>query len=335
MIEKMGVFEASRPVWAWGSDLLPEARPARYLVGAMMGSLLLHLFVVVTVLFTGWLHNPVIANRGDMLFVEPTPAKTEESASASRPDPPAPPERVKPQPTPVVPPVAASRTVPQPQRAAAVPPPAPRAPEPRAAQAPPTPATSPPPAREEPAYEGRNAQEPTPTRTAPAPAPEAPPRAPATSGETALASVSPPAPTFSSPIKGSGGSGSYYQGSQGGVVGQPVPLDTPDPNYRDYMQKVRQRIYSNWRFPNEAGNREISGRLVIEFLIGKDGQLLKAEIVEPSGEHLLDISAMRAVKLSDRYPPLPDAMRRDVLPVVAVFTVKLRAGQSSTFQPFQ
>jgi protein TonB len=168
------------------------------------------------------------------------------------------------------------------------------------------------------------------------PAPEAPPpRTPATSGETALASVPPPAPTFSSPIKGSGGSGSYYQGSQGGVVGQPVPLDTPDPNYRDYMQKVRQRIYSNWRFPNEAGNREISGRLVIEFLIGKDGQLLKAEIVEPSGEHLLDISAMRAVKLSDRYPPLPDAMRRDVLPIVAVFTVKLRAGQSSTFQPFQ
>ena len=53
MIEKMGVFEASRPVWAWGSDLLPEARPARYLVGAMMGSLLLHLFVVVTVLSKG------------------------------------------------------------------------------------------------------------------------------------------------------------------------------------------------------------------------------------------------------------------------------------------
>src|SRR5262249_39381727 len=239
MIEKMGVFEAARPVWAWGSDLLPEARPARYLVGAMMGSLLLHWFVVVTVFFTGWLHNPLIASRGALLFVEPTPAKTEESTSTSPPDPPAPPERVKPQPTPVVPPVAASRTVPQPQRAAAIPP-APRAPEPRAAQAPPTPATSPPPAREEPAYEGRNAQDPPPTRAAPAP--EAPPRAPATSGETALASVSPPAPTFSSPIKGSGGSGSYYQGSQGGVVGQPVPLDTPDPNYRDYMQKVRQRI---------------------------------------------------------------------------------------------
>jgi protein TonB len=114
-----------------------------------------------------------------------------------------------------------------------------------------------------------------------------------------------------------------------------VPLDTPDPNYRDYMHKVRQRIYANWRFPSEPNPREISGRLVIEFLIGKDGQLLKAEIVQPSGEHLLDISAMSAVKLADRYPPLPDAMQRDVLPVVAIFTVKTRASQSSTFQLLQ
>ena len=124
MIEKMRVFEATRPVWAWGSDLLPEDRPSQYLVGAVMGSLLLHLFVVVALLFTGWLHNPVIANRGDLLFVEPTPAKTDEPAPADRPDPPARPERVKPQPTPLVPPVAASRTAPQPQRAAVVTPPA-------------------------------------------------------------------------------------------------------------------------------------------------------------------------------------------------------------------
>src|SRR5262249_35402044 len=106
--------------------------------------------------------------------------------------------------------------------------------------------------------------------------------------------------------------------------------------YRDYMQKVRQRIYSNWRLPNdEPYPREISARLVIEFLIGKDGQLLKAEIVQPSGEHLLDISAMRAVKLADRYPPLPDAMQRDVLSVVAIFSLNARTGQSSTFQLLQ
>jgi TonB family protein len=119
------------------------------------------------------------------------------------------------------------------------------------------------------------------------------------------------------------------------VVGQPVPLDSPDPNYREYLQKVRQRIYAHWRFPNEAHNREINARLVVEFHIGKDGQLLKADIVEPSNEHLLDISAMSAVKAPEGYPPLPDSMRRDVLPVVAVFTVRIRTSQSSVFQHLQ
>jgi len=336
MIEQMRVLEAAQPLWAWGLDLLPEDRPGRYLVGAVAGSLLLHLLVVAALLLTGWLHSPLIVNRGDLLFVESTPAQSEEPAPAGHPAPPVAPERVKAPPAPAPSPVAPARAAIAPApRSAAIAPLTPPAPASRAASPASPVAPSPAPAAEEPAYEGHNAQEPAPPRTARAqPEAEARPRAPSESGETGLASVPRPAPTFNSPIKGGGG-GSYYQGSQGGVVGQPVPLDTPDPNYRDYMQKVRQRIYANWRFPSEPNPREISGRLVIEFLIGKDGQLLKAEIVQPSGEHLLDISAMSAVKLADRYPPLPDAMQRDVLPVVAIFTVKTRASQSSTFQLLQ
>jgi len=110
---------------------------------------------------------------------------------------------------------------------------------------------------------------------------------------------------------------------------------TPDPNYREYMQKVRQRIHSMWSYPREARNRDLQGRLVIEFHIGKDGQLLSLELLQSSGEHVLDISALNAVKLADRYPPLPDAMRRDVLPVVAIFTYRIRTTQSSTFQLLQ
>src|SRR5262249_17644968 len=314
MIEQMRVLEAAQPLWAWGLDLLPEDRPGRYLVGAVAGSLLLHLLVVAALLLTGWLHSPLIVNRGDLLFVEPTLAQSEEPARADHAAPPAAPDRVKAPPAPTPSPAApGGPAMPPAPRPAATAPPPPPAPAARAASPANPAAPSPPSAAEEPAYEGHNAQEPAPPRMARAqPEAEARPRAPSESGETGLASVPRPAPTFNSPIKGGGG-GSYYQGSQGGVVGQPVPLDTPDPNYRDYMQKVRQRIYANWRFPSEPNPREISGRLVIEFLIGKDGQLLKAEIVQPSGEHLLDISAMSAVKLADRYPPLPDAMQRDVL----------------------
>jgi len=100
-------------------------------------------------------------------------------------------------------------------------------------------------------------------------------------------------------------------------VGQPVPLDTPDPNYREYMQRVRQRIYAKWDYPREARDRELAGRLVIEFHI------------------VLDSSALNAVKMAERYPPLPEAMQRDVLPVVAIFSYRIRTTQSSTFQLLQ
>ena len=101
------------------------------------------------------------------------------------------------------------------------------------------------------------------------------------------------------------------------------------------MQRVRQRIYAKWSYPREAQNRELYGKLVIEFHIGKDGQLLSLELLQSSGEHVLDISAMNAVKLVELYPPLPEAMRRDVLPVVAIFTYRIRTTQSSTFQHLQ
>src|SRR5215468_3543139 len=99
MIEQMRVLAAAQPLWAWGLDLLPEDRPGRYLFGAVAGSLLLHLLVVAALLLTGWLHNPVIVNRGDLLFVEPTPAQSEERAPAGHPAP----ERVKAPPVPAPP----------------------------------------------------------------------------------------------------------------------------------------------------------------------------------------------------------------------------------------
>src|SRR5215468_7052382 len=139
MIERMRVLESAQPLWAWGLDLLPEDRPGRYLVGAVAGSLLLHLLVVAALLLTGWLHNPLIVNRGDLLFVEPTPAQSEEPAPAGRPTPPAAPERAAIAPAP---------------RTAAIAPPAPPAPAARAAS--PASPAAPPPAAEEPAYEGHN-----------------------------------------------------------------------------------------------------------------------------------------------------------------------------------
>jgi protein TonB len=100
------------------------------------------------------------------------------------------------------------------------------------------------------------------------------------------------------------------------------------------MAKVKQRIYAKWGYPYEAQTRGLHGKLVIEFHIAKDGHLQFIELRESSGEEILDSFALTAVKLAQVYPPLPDAMKRDVLPVVGVFVYTLR-GPLSVFQSLQ
>jgi hypothetical protein len=39
--------------------------------------------------------------------------------------------------------------------------------------------------------------------------------------------------------------------------------------------------------------------------------------------------------MAEHYPPLPESMRRDVLPIVAIFTYRIRTTQSSVFQLLQ
>lgn len=339
----MRVFHAVRRGWVWGVRFLPEDRTNRYLVITVLVSLLLHALVGVALLLSGGLSGPVIANRGESLFVDIAPDKPKETAPLGNPARPPGPDVPEPgKPRPVAPPAVKSppspptRPVPPAPRVAEAPKPAPRAPEPREVVKPAPLPTPPTPKGEEPAYEGRSAQAQPQTPKAqpePQPQPTEQPPAPSPGNEPRVASVPPAASPPGMYRKPGGGGG--LQGGQGGVVGQAVPLDTPDPNYREYMQKVRQRIYAKWGYPYEAQSRGLHGKLVIEFHIGKDGQLLMAEILESSGETILDAFALNAVKLAQRYPPLPDAMRRDVLPVVGIFVYSLRSAQTSVFQLLQ
>jgi protein TonB len=322
---------------------LPDDRADRYLAVTVLVSLLLHVLVGLAFLVSGWLSNPVVASRGEALFADialPKPEETAPRANTVRPVRPdvAETERARPvtPPPPAKAQASSPASLPSPPapRVAEAPKPAPRATEPReVAGAAPSPQPSP--QAEEPAYEGRNAQAPNPPQ--PPTAQLEPQRAsptPSTGGEPRMASASRPSSTPPG-MFGHPGGGGGFQGSQGGVVGQAVPLDTPDPNYQEYMQRVRQRIYAKWSYPHEAQNRELNGKLVIEFHIGKDGQLLSLELIASSGEAILDASAINAVKMAEHYPPLPDAMLRDVLPVVAIFTYRIRTTQSSVFQLLQ
>jgi TonB family protein len=336
----------------------PEDPTRRAMFVAIACSILLHLALLASLIFVDTAATPAYIKRGEPLLVDIAPDKPEEKAplgDPSRPPAPEPPRRApeppapRPRiaeappakapapPRPAAPPKAAPAPRPAPDRqiAKADPPaPAPKAPEPP----PPAPAPEPAPRAPEPAPPAPEpkAAEPPPAK-APEPAPAAPPSqsaeapraaappaaSPGSSGDrsgprTALAR--PPAPSiFRSPPSGGGG----LRGGRGGVEGEPIPLDTPEPKYQDYFNKIREKIKANWIYPREAGDRGIQGELLLEFHIAKDGRVEYLELRSSSGAEILDRFAMNAVRLAQPFPPVPDEIARKVLAINGLFRYQI------------
>ncbi|MBI4255517.1 MAG: TonB C-terminal domain-containing protein [Candidatus Rokubacteria bacterium] len=305
----------------------------RPLIG-VVGSLLLHLAVLGALLLVAAPGPTYPVKRGEPLIVElpqaDEPARrgrpggpgTPPTPEAPRPaTPPAPPAaKPAPPPTPpaarpAAPAVAAKRAPEQPRVASAAPAPAARPVEPAPEAppiAPPQPAESAPPAAAPRAAE-REPQEPGgPPRVATAPGP----RETAPDIRSAL--------RRGGPGDGAGGAGGRGEG-RGGIEGEPIPLDSKDPKYNDYLDRVRRMIKDKWVFPcvksPDSGRCEYhSAVLVIEFGIAKDGRVPFVTLRRQSGFEIMDQYAMNAIKLAAPFPAVPDALSRKGIPILARFS---------------
>jgi TonB C terminal len=237
-------------------------------------------------------------------------------APKAPPSPPAPTARrapTPPSPPPSAPEPSGVASVPAPQPA----PPAPEAtapaPEPpRVAEAPPTPAEPPAPA---PA-----------TSPPPAPAPEVRPREAAPASPPPRVAAVPP--QREQPIDGlsalrrrgpgPGGAGGRGE-SWSGIEGEPVPLDSTDPRYNDYLDRVRRMIKEKWGYPCikdvVTGHCDYkSARLMIVFGILKDGRVPMLEVTMQSGYGVYDDYAANAIRLAAPFPPVPQALMATAAP---------------------
>ena len=297
-------------------DRLRRARGRRALIIAGISSVLFHVLLAILALIGPWSEGAPSMKKGEPLIVDITPEKPEEPAPRGNPN------RAV---------TSAPREAPPPAPKAA--PPAPKAP-PAPVAAPPRPAppapAPPPTAPAPPPQQVAKAPEPPPAPKAsePAPAPTPAPAAPKEPAASEPARPAPRGPSEATPApaqppnqrmaRSSGGidlpaamlrrqpSGGGLQGGRGGVEGEPIPLDTPDPKYQDYFRILRERIQAKWSYPREAGDRGIGGELIIEFHIGKDGRLAYLEVRHASGVEVLDEYAVNAVKLAQPFPPVPD-----------------------------
>jgi outer membrane biosynthesis protein TonB len=263
-----------------------------------------------------------MVKRGEPLFVELPQAEE----PAQRGAPPAPSPAQKAPPTAPAPSVA--KAPPQPRVAPSPPRPAPRearAPQPPvpnqaaapsqpsrpATPEPPAPdglqaAGTPPPQPTEPlANEPDRTQEALPREAAPSSPPPPrvaaiPPRPPLIDSRSALRRGGP---------AGAGGSGEGWAG----IEGEPIPLDSSDPKFNDYLERIRRMIKEKWGYPCikdlASGHCDYkSARLVIVFGILKDGRVPVVEVAQQSGYAIYDDYAANAIKLAQPFPPVPASL---------------------------
>ncbi|MBI4697510.1 MAG: energy transducer TonB [Nitrospirae bacterium] len=102
-----------------------------------------------------------------------------------------------------------------------------------------------------------------------------------------------------------------------------LTFDAPELEHRGYMKKLKDKIESVWHYPEEAARKGLSGELYINFSIHRDGSLGEVRLVRTSGYSFLDEAAMRAIKDSAPFWPLPDDFKEDEFPITGHFIYML------------
>jgi TonB family protein len=173
--------------------------------------------------------------------------------------------------------------------------------------APPAPVTPPAPRRQAAPSAVR-----TPTRTAPARVapPARTPAAPSRSTSTAASTPAPPVTDPGSSPVNTGARGQGFGLSGGGGRGAGVQLDVGNFCCPEYLEQMVTLIQRNW-----AQNHGVAGSTTMQFTITRDGTLSAITVERSSQFALLDSAADRALRVTQRLPPLPAAFPNPTLTV--------------------
>jgi protein TonB len=86
-----------------------------------------------------------------------------------------------------------------------------------------------------------------------------------------------------------------------------------------YFTAVREAIHKGWDYPKAALDNYLEGLVVLEFVILADGQLEDVWLVRSSGYSVLDEEALRAVRATAPFRPIPPGTKNSRLKIVANF----------------
>lgn len=97
-----------------------------------------------------------------------------------------------------------------------------------------------------------------------------------------------------------------------------VSASTKEYEYAAYLRGWVDRVerVGNLNYPDEARRRHIGGLLVISVAIRRDGSVERADVIQSSNIPMLDDAALRIVRLSEPFAPLPKS--RDDIDILHV-----------------
>jgi TonB family protein len=145
-----------------------------------------------------------------------------------------------------------------------------------------------------------------PARTPPKPVKPAPAAPGAVSAPAPAPAAGPPGGESLNPNRGLGFGGL----STGGGLGGGSYLDVKNFCCPDYLATMIQVIRANW-----SARQQVAGETIVMFRIQRDGRLTDIDVERSSGYPALDLTAQRALFVTQRLPPLPAAFPDDHLTV--------------------
>lgn len=158
---------------------------------------------------------------------------------------------------------------------------------------------------------------PPPPPDAPPPEPDPEPQVPTERAEDAPPPEPPPQPR---PVIPAAPSTGRLSSGFGTGTGPPAPPPPPVVELRwDFKDYSARQYISRVRYPEQALRRQIQGRGRLEVTIDRSGRILGYEIIESTGERILDREIERVAREVKSLDPLPNYYTRPTATLIVPF----------------
>jgi len=92
-----------------------------------------------------------------------------------------------------------------------------------------------------------------------------------------------------------------------------ISASTKEYKYASYMEAWRSKVerVGNLNYPDDARKKKLSGNLILDVALNRDGGIHQITIRRSSGSKILDDAAIRIVELSSPFAPFPEHIREE------------------------